>query len=190
MAGRDREKNRVYLARRRAERKAEGRCVECGQPVQDGRSVCVQCSGRSSRRRAERKAKRRCVECGQPAQDGRSVCVQCDSRQTLRRASLRKRRRESGLCPRCGAVPDTGKSWCVTCAILRPRNPRARPAELEKLRQRSMEAIAGGRCRACMRNPAVPGRGGKCDRCADKRNARCRELRAAKREALVKETPF
>ena len=157
---RDREKNRVRMARLSAERKAEGRCVDCGQPVQDGRSRCVQCA----------------------------------SRNILYGASLRKRRRESGLCQHCGiGVPETGKSMCVTCLILRSRPRRTCKAlqrDLRDLRQRKREAVAEGRCRNCTRNPAVPGRGGRCDRCADRANARRRELKAAKREALVKETPF
>jgi len=70
-------------AKQRAERRAAGRCVDCGGPEPEpGKQRCAACLGRDrnriARRRAERQKAGRCVNCDrQPPVPGLQTCDDC-----------------------------------------------------------------------------------------------------------------
>ena len=122
----DRERGR----RRRAERRAAGLCIRCGNiPPEEGRSMCEPCRDdrRAAKRarRAERRAAGLCETCAAPVNGGAAYCGPCAAARNERRqrhpeahreADRRRyaERRARGDCTRCGK-PANGAAECHAC---------------------------------------------------------------------------
>ena len=122
----DRERGR----RRRAERRAAGLCIRCGNVApEEGRSMCEPCRDdrRAAKRarRAERRAAGRCEDCAAPVTGGAAYCAPCAAARNERRqrdpeahrkADRRRyaERRARGDCTSCGK-PAQGAAECEAC---------------------------------------------------------------------------
>ena len=117
-----------------ARRAAEGCCTHCGEqlPRDHGWRKCDRClRGNAEAARAGRAARRRegrCTKCGETRTGSaeESVCRACLTKLQQKRAAtpggfaaLRRRERaglkSQGLCPECGAEPETGFVKCERC---------------------------------------------------------------------------
>jgi predicted RNA-binding Zn-ribbon protein involved in translation (DUF1610 family) len=64
------EYNRHYIANLRAQRRANGLCITCGNPISMGRTECPECAKRYTQRRSELKRRAieylggQCADCG------------------------------------------------------------------------------------------------------------------------------
>lgn len=161
----------------RAERRAKGLCLQCGQPARlrlDGKTG-LYCQShyeanleRARKRRKLRKnaTKRRiycsvpkkarrslglCYRCGWPNPKGTAHCQDCLDKHNADRVRLAGERRARGLCHRCGRR-SLKASACVKCRkILRKKHARLLAAKKAK-----------GQCVACSR-PARPN-GARCQK--------------------------
>ena len=122
----DRERGR----RRRAERRAAGLCIRCGNVApEEGRSMCEPCRDdrRAAKRarRAERRAAGLCEECAAPVTGRATYCDPCAGARNERRqrdpeahreADRRRyaERRDRGDCTSCGK-PAQGAAECQAC---------------------------------------------------------------------------
>jgi hypothetical protein len=165
-----RETNAEILRRLRAEAVARGDCMECrGRPAIAGRKHCRTCLDRQAARKARNRAEGRCA-CGRPTRHGRTACVACANSQARSGQRILERRRNNGLCMRCGAWPAlTDQTMCAVCSA----NNRVRSQKLTATRRDL------GVCRECGKHPPwdKPGPNGKralCRRCTMKMRKRKR----------------
>jgi len=146
-----------FLARRRE----AGLCLTCGKVPENSRVYCGECLAKRRQVGAERRANGLCY-CGRPAVAGTVRCPPCT--QSVRNAhkKVRNTRKSRGLCDKCGAIPEPGRSRCGACQ-----------AEIAERERRRIEA---GICR-CGR----PFEGGKkrCSVCNERVLAKIRTLRAS-----------
>jgi hypothetical protein len=121
----DKEKIRIYqkehAKKRRQERIAAGRCVQCNEPVMDGRLYCAEhvlyhknnsakadkdiknkyANNYKKRKYQERREKGLCIRCDN-ATDGVLVCSQCRDKASQSRRDLWYSRVQNGKCKHCG----------------------------------------------------------------------------------------
>ena len=192
----DRERHR----RRVAERLAAGLCPKCGKcPPGPDRSVCDACAEKG--RAAGRARDARLRVAGRPRRDPDRA------REYERERSRRKaeRRREAGLCGKCGRNPvPPGHRACEPCAAKRRAADRIRYAEARAAglqyggkpaaakrkaariasRKRHAARRAANACTRCGRRPPVAG-GPLCKPCRAARREAARALYAARRAASL-----
>ena len=77
--GPHRREHAASMRRQRAERRAAGLCIECGEPVdQEGAVKCPACRAEHTalmkRRRDEKRARGECSDCPEPAEEGKRKC--------------------------------------------------------------------------------------------------------------------
>lgn len=108
------------IAAARAERRAQGTCLECGAEPLPGHALCPRhftaAQQRSARERRRRQSRGLCLSCGAPAALGRTKCSEC-LRFNNQTQKLRYRRlREAGLCVVCGQrKAERGRVKCRLC---------------------------------------------------------------------------
>lgn len=97
-----------------ATRKAAGLCVRCGErPPLSNRVDCEHCvkdPASYQKIRTNRKARGVCVSCGRrPPEPGKVMCTSCAQDQRARHQTMYERRKNAGLCIKCGAksLPDS-----------------------------------------------------------------------------------
>ena len=159
-----------------AERRAEGRCTECGKTqAVPGRASCEPCL--EKRRTADRARYAAGKAAGKPYGGADAEA----KRRSARAASKRRQeaRREAGLCIRCGQHPPVeGRTICTPC------RDRCRAAEQRQYAERR----AAGRCTRC--GEAAFDGASRCGPCAvieaerglpERKNARSRKLYAERR---------
>ena len=188
----DRERHR----RRVAERLAAGLCPKCGKrPPAPDRSVCDGCAEKG--RAAGRARDARLRAAGQPRRDPDRA--KAYERERSRRKA--ERRREAGLCGKCGRNPVApDRRTCDPCAAKRREADRIRYAEAKAAglqyggkpaaakreaariasRKRHAARRAANACTRCGRRPPVAG-GTICEPCRAARREAARELYAARR---------
>jgi len=75
------ERGRVQAHLRRAQRKQNHLCSQCGKPISDNKARCHDCNEKYLNYRREfaeaRKAQKLCVKCGDPVIDNHKMCVKC-----------------------------------------------------------------------------------------------------------------
>ena len=195
-----RARDRERVARRTAERRAAGLCPKCGKrrPEPD-RSICEPCAVRS--RAVDRVRDARLRAAGKPRRD--PVRAKACERERARRQA--DRRREAGLCLKCGQQPaEPARRLCEWCAKKRReaeriRYARARSAGLKyggknvqakrrsarvASRKRRQIRLDAGMCIRCgCRPPADTGT--TCEPCREVRQTAERELYASRRAARL-----
>jgi len=87
-------------------------CTECNdKPAAKDRTVCNQCKSKSFKTRAITNGK--CTKCNKPhTEDGR-LCKNCK----IYYAQDRIKRKEAGLCIKCGMNPPNNSSRCDSCCF-------------------------------------------------------------------------
>lgn len=105
----------------RAERRLEGLCTECGVLSEVGRTKCLKCLQDHNKISTKRHIKNikvgRC-SCGKE-KDSQSEyrCSSCREYHRVESQKLRQKRKDNGLCMRCGKplVERTDVSKCINC---------------------------------------------------------------------------
>lgn len=146
----------------RARYRAEGRCVTCGAPAEDGKSLCRKHldmrNVTTKKRYRELLEQGMCVKCGHRyAEPFETMCKWCKAKNTRwkdadfratyneRRKAIRDEWREAGLCTSCGKAPAAeGRTRCERCLAIQRDSMRKRrildrmDAEAEMARRRSV----------------------------------------------------
>ena len=162
----DRERGR----RRRAERRAAGLCIRCGNVApEEGRSMCEPCRDdrRAAKRtrRAERRAAGLCEDCAAPVTGGAAYCAPCASARNERRqrdpeahreADRRRyaERRARGDCTSCGK-PANGAAECQSCRDAARARYDARRAAGICVRCRAPTIGGAAHCASCVTGKAA-----------------------------------
>lgn len=155
-------------------RKSQGLCVECGQPLDRNGTRCVKCRKKINRVTKERRSwyflHNICPRCGKNDLFGdETICPECSARNTNNTLKNRnyeeynnyhrnwakstyQKRKEAGLCTRCGKRKAT--EGRTTCGVCRERDNAARRIRVGTS-DRS-EHVAKGLCYFCD-NPVKPG---------------------------------
>lgn len=156
----------------RAERKASGLCIHCGEPaIRRGEKTLTRCEGCADRdgenrqRYAERDEANgicRNTGCANAVEPGRKHCKACNTRSGRRSTQRQERRVIAGMCRACNKVPPLpGITRCENC---RERLKRA----VHRLQE---NRIAAGFCGRCGEGVLVDGYR-SCRKCIDKGIAR------------------
>jgi len=147
------------------ERLAAGLCGKCGEPNDNGGSLCDICK---EKERVRAKAKRErhaaagsCVNCGRPvSKRSKTKCDHCLAVGAESAKKAAQKRKAVGLCQACGqrAAMD-GKTVCKPCS-----------QRMTDLRMKQYyEFKAAGKCPQCGREPAEGYK--QCQRCRDRDTA-------------------
>lgn len=123
-------------------RKAEGRCISCGNPAEEkpdgGRYInCVRCRQRDKAKSRELKRELRiyrinmglCITCGKriPMENSK-VCGVCAEQESEYKAYRSSQWKEEGKCPRCGRERLEGYLSCEKCHAWDIRHEQKRKA--------------------------------------------------------------
>lgn len=105
---------------RRAERRATGMCMRCGNsPAKPNRVNCDPCSKLANAGRAKKKMAGVCAYCSDqnPTIPGLSLCKSCSERSSKKSKEIATKRKQLGLCVTCGREPSCeGQVNCENCA--------------------------------------------------------------------------
>ena len=163
-----------YVKQWKDKRKASGLCVGCGQPLDRDGSYCTKCRGIINKTTRERRqwylSHKICPRCGKNDLMGdETICPECRAKgtnNTLKKRnrdtynsyhnewakSTYKKRKEAGVCTRCGKRKAT--EGYTTCAMCREKDNASRRAR-NGVSDRS-ERIDKGICYFC-NNPVKTG---------------------------------
>lgn len=132
------------------DRIARGQCGGCGQPNNNGGSLCDECKEKSKQRaqakRSVNKAANGCLDCGQPVTSGRR-CDKCKLKQTESRKRTAERKKRLGICTVCPNAAKEGCTLCQSCI-----DKRSATSSEHYFRRKK-----AGLCRFCDSEPAEPG---------------------------------
>ncbi len=171
------ERARVRLRQRHAERLASGLCTRCGKvPPEPGLKLCGRCA---EKRRAADKARRDRARARGASYAGRDP-VKCRRAERAADRRRRRERHEAGLCTRCGRNPPVdGRSVCEPCGEAVRAAERARYAARRAAGAcvRCAEPAVGGSSR-CARHAAL-----EAERISTERRSAVRKTRYARRRA-------
>ena len=93
-------------ARLLAARRRPWACGQCGsRPKLPGKERCQRCIDRHLAARHRRVAQGGCIGCSAPATPGRQRCEACTAKALAQNRAREAKRREAGLCTRCGERP-------------------------------------------------------------------------------------
>ena len=176
--------------------KKDGRCVNCGNPVEVGQIRCKSCKEKEHNAYIERRNKRKqdgvCVKCGKrPAVIGQTMCEQCKDANTQYRIEQDLFCKSVGICIKCHKVPaDKGYIMCLQCRMderernkQRERPTENRQAEYAKGKQLRDERKANGQCPMCGRVIKSYDNHVYCEYCRAK--ARKRERKEREKQGIV-----
>ena len=173
----------MYARSRLKRLREEGKCVQCGKPLDRDGSLCSVCVVKSNERSREEKQffkeNNLCFKCHAKVYDGKRYCetcrieqAECNKRyykrnrekicekENERRNKKRAERRELGLCPRCGKKAMTGRKYCGLCLEYAKNRQRERRGNTV-LRSESYQY---GLCYQCKKEDVIPGKK-LCEKC-------------------------
>ena len=118
-----REKELAAIKEKYEKRKTSGLCITCGEPVHEGRVLCLVHLEKHNLAGAERKRRHRAAgkcACGKEKLPRRSRCEACQEQRNARHHTTVKERRDKGLCQYCGESPPIeGRLGCAVCVQVR-----------------------------------------------------------------------
>ena len=125
-----------YQQRYRQKCKIEGRCVACGKPLDEDKTMCKSCRDKYNKSRKELyrfyQENGICPRCRkEPLYNGKKWCEECYSKKYAyeakrgikydtskyneKRKELSRKRKTEGLCVICGRKAQEGRTRCPSC---------------------------------------------------------------------------
>lgn len=176
------ENNKKYKSNTILMRKANGLCVDCGEPAVEGKRLCSECLERKKinarEERLFRKRNNLCLYCGKEnAYLNDNYCEACSEKQKnsqmryreknkennrVRAIEIRNIRKEQGLCTRCGKRKSrTNRSLCEWCLAKARNNYNKNRNDISR-----SERSSYGLCYLC--GSPLDREGKTCSNCAEK----------------------
>lgn len=178
-----REERRAYDKAHRERLKAEGRCVICGNPLENlNYTECENCKEKKkidNKARYERlKTKGVCVCCGKPLDTNTLKCKACKVKTAERNKENYEALKRMKICPHCGKNEIyEGENICLEC-LQKARDWRAKNKDSQEYKQKKSkqdkkryeERKAAGLCPICGKRKPTNGKVA-CEVCGKKRAA-------------------
>lgn len=160
---------------RREERRAAGRCLDCGEEGPHKRARCDRCTERIAIRRRRRHGAGLCHDCGGArGETSARYCEKCRRKRAAYRRELATKKVSEGCCADCFKPRGVNGSEVLCRKCLESRSVKAA--------ERKERIIKAGGCRQCGKPRGEDGTRRCCRPCADKNNAAARAKYVAQRQ--------
>lgn len=111
------ERERIAASEKRAYRKQNNLCIECGELAEKGYVRCITHLNREKNQTQRYKENGKCLSCGKDSAAGRTYCQSCMQKLKDKASIRRKYRKKNKLCVDCGNEKFVDGSYCEICYL-------------------------------------------------------------------------
>ena len=113
------DRERIAASEKRAYRKQNNLCIECGRPAKIGNVRCTTHLDREKKQTLKYKELGKCLGCGKDSMNGRTCCSLCMEEKRKKADARRQHRKNNGLCVDCGDQKSVSGVCCESCYLKR-----------------------------------------------------------------------